>query len=64
MPVELAMRYGQPSIEQGILALAARPGIREILFMPQYLARMMPTSRRRSGQGRSTTYGSIRNWFR
>ena len=36
MPVELAMRYGEPSIEQGLLALAARPGIREVLFMPQY----------------------------
>lgn len=36
MPVELAMRYGAPSIEQGMLALAKRPGIREILFIPQY----------------------------
>ncbi|WP_022961220.1 ferrochelatase [Halopseudomonas pelagia] len=36
MPVELAMRYGQPSIEKGLLALAARPGVKEVLFMPQY----------------------------
>ncbi|WP_304639870.1 ferrochelatase [Pseudomonas sp.] len=36
MPVELAMRYGEPSIERGILALAERPGLREILFIPQY----------------------------
>lgn len=36
MPVELAMRYGEPSIEQGLLALASREGIKEVLFMPQY----------------------------
>ena len=36
MPVELAMRYGEPSIERGILALAATPGVEEILFIPQY----------------------------
>ncbi|PAU85663.1 ferrochelatase [Pseudomonas sp. WN033] len=36
MPVELAMRYGQPSIEQGLLKLAQQPGVREVLFMPQY----------------------------
>ena len=36
MPVELAMRYGEPSIEQGLLAQAQRPGVREVLFMPQY----------------------------
>lgn len=36
MPVELAMRYGEPSIEQGLLALATREGVREVLFMPQY----------------------------
>ncbi|MFZ2290677.1 MAG: ferrochelatase [Halopseudomonas yangmingensis] len=36
MPVELAMRYGEPSIERGLLALAQRPGVREVLFMPQY----------------------------
>ncbi|WP_150304147.1 ferrochelatase [Pseudomonas saliphila] len=36
MPVELAMRYGEPSIEQGILALSAKPGIREILLLQQY----------------------------
>ncbi|MEH6671228.1 ferrochelatase [Halopseudomonas sp.] len=36
MPVELAMRYGEPSIERGLLALARKPGVREVLFMPQY----------------------------
>lgn len=36
IPVELAMRYGQPSIENGILALARRPDVKEILFIPQY----------------------------
>ncbi|GAA6132838.1 ferrochelatase [Halopseudomonas sabulinigri] len=36
MPVEMAMRYGEPSIEQGLLKLAAEPGVREVLFMPQY----------------------------
>ena len=36
MPVELAMRYGEPSIEQGLLKLAATPGVKEVLFMPQY----------------------------
>lgn len=35
MPVELAMRYGQPSIEQGILALV-KQGVKEVLFMHQY----------------------------
>lgn len=35
MPVELAMRYGEPSIEQGILALAEQ-GVSEILLMHQY----------------------------
>ena len=35
MPVELAMRYAEPSIERGILALVAK-GVKEILFMPQY----------------------------
>lgn len=36
MPVELAMRYGEPSIERGLLELARRPGVKEVLFMPQY----------------------------
>lgn len=36
MPVELAMRYGEPSIERGILALAGKPGIGEILLLQQY----------------------------
>ncbi|PCD01352.1 ferrochelatase [Halopseudomonas pelagia] len=36
MPVELAMRYGEPSIEKGLLALASREGVKEVLFMPQY----------------------------
>ncbi len=35
MPVELAMRYGEPSIEQGILALMQQ-GVSEILLMHQY----------------------------
>lgn len=35
MPVELAMRYGEPSVEQGILALAGQ-GVQEILLMHQY----------------------------
>ena len=35
MPVELAMRYGEPSIEQGILALMQQ-GVNEILLMHQY----------------------------
>ncbi len=36
MPVGLAMRYGQPSIESQILELAAKPGVEEILFIPLY----------------------------
>ncbi len=36
MPVDLAMRYGEPSIEKGLLALASREGVKEVLFMPQY----------------------------
>ena len=35
MPVELAMRYGEPSIERGVLALAQQ-GVGEILLMHQY----------------------------
>ena len=35
MPVEMAMRYGEPSIEQGILALVEQ-GVGEILLMHQY----------------------------
>lgn len=35
MPVEMAMRYGEPSIEQGILALVEQ-GVGEILLLHQY----------------------------
>lgn len=34
-PVELAMRYGEPSIERALLDLAGR-GIREVVFAPLY----------------------------
>ena len=36
MPVELAMRYGNPSIESGLLKLAGIEGIKEVLFIPLY----------------------------
>jgi len=36
LPVAMAMRYGNPSIEQELLQLAAQPGITEILFLPLY----------------------------
>ena len=36
MPVELAMRYGKPSIESGLLKLAKINGIKEVLFVPLY----------------------------
>ena len=36
MPVELAMRYGNPSIEAGLLKLANIEGIKEVLFIPLY----------------------------
>lgn len=36
MPVDIAMRYGNPSIESRLLALASKPGIEEILFIPLY----------------------------
>jgi ferrochelatase len=36
MPVGMAMRYGNPSIESEITRLAALPGVSEILFMPLY----------------------------
>lgn len=36
MPVELAMRYGNPSIESKLLKLANTKGIKEILFIPLY----------------------------
>ncbi len=35
-PVAMAMRYGNPSIESQLLALAAQPGVEEILFIPLY----------------------------
>jgi len=36
MPVSMAMRYGNPSIESQILALAQQPDINEILYIPLY----------------------------
>ena len=36
MPVEIAMRYGQPDIESQIIKLASQLGIDEILFIPLY----------------------------
>ena len=36
LPVSLAMRYGNPSVEQEILKLAAMDGIDEILLLPLY----------------------------
>ena len=36
MPVELAMRYGNPSIEAGLLKLARIDGVKEIFFVPLY----------------------------
>jgi len=35
-PVEMAMRYGQPSIEKKILTIAESAAIEEILFIPLY----------------------------
>ena len=36
IPVAMAMRYGNPSIENQILALAQQPDITEILYLPLY----------------------------
>lgn len=36
LPVSMAMRYGNPSIESELLKLAATPGVDEILFLPLY----------------------------
>ncbi len=36
MPVALAMRYGQPSIESQLLALAEQTDISEVLYIPLY----------------------------
>lgn len=36
VPVGLAMRYGNPSIEAELLKLAAMPGITEVLYIPLY----------------------------
>lgn len=36
VPVAMAMRYGSPSIESQLLALARQAGIEEILFIPLY----------------------------
>ena len=36
IPVAMAMRYGNPSIESELLKLAAMPGITEIMFLPLY----------------------------
>lgn len=36
MPVSMAMRYGNPSIESELLALSQRPEIDEVLYLPLY----------------------------
>jgi ferrochelatase len=36
MPVAVAMRYGRPVLEGGVLKLANMPGIKEILLLPLY----------------------------
>ncbi len=36
MPVHLAMRYGNPSIESVLLKIADDPSITEVLYMPMY----------------------------
>ncbi len=36
IPVGMAMRYGQPSIESQLIELANKPDIEEILFIPMY----------------------------
>jgi len=36
MPVTMAMRYGQPSIENKLLELSQNKSIREVLFIPMY----------------------------
>jgi ferrochelatase len=36
LPVAMAMRYGDPSIEGELLKLAAIPGVAEVLFIPLY----------------------------
>ncbi len=36
MPVAMAMRYGNPSIETELLTLSQQPGIDEVLYIPLY----------------------------
>jgi ferrochelatase len=36
MPISIGMRYGSPSIEEGLLELTSQQGISEILFLPMY----------------------------
>lgn len=36
MPVSMAMRYGNPSIESQLLALSKQPEIEEIIYLPLY----------------------------
>ena len=36
MPVELAMRYGRPDMENAIVKLASKPEIKELLLFPLY----------------------------
>ena len=36
MPVAMAMRYGNPSIESELLALSQQPGIKEVVYIPLY----------------------------
>lgn len=36
LPVGMAMRYGNPSIESEVLRLAAMPGVTELLYLPLY----------------------------
>jgi ferrochelatase len=36
MPISVGMRYGNPSIEHGLLQLAANSKVKEVLFIPMY----------------------------
>ncbi|MDP0588690.1 MAG: ferrochelatase [Candidatus Endonucleobacter bathymodioli] len=52
MPIELAMRYGQPNMQEAITKLARQPGISEILLFPLYPHYAMSTVKTASQRAR------------
>ena len=56
MPVELAMRYGQPDMERAMEKLANQPNITEILLFPLYPHHTMSTIKTTSQRAREIIF--------